>query len=145
MAIKYTVQRIGDPSDRGPAGECGILLVGEQSGKSHGETVLCPTAHTHSKQCAVDALDAQSFVVTPAVPAVEEVKDDQGAVIVAAQPAVPAVTESPRQRIAGWFAAQAAKEAAQAAVVVDPLPKKSVQKVVDGKTKTVMEDDKDLT
>lgn len=144
MAIKYTVQRIGDASDRGPNGECGILLVGEQNGKSHGETVYCPTAHTHSKACAVAALDAQSFVVTPEIPAVEEVLDGEGNVVVAAKAAVPAVTQSPRQRIAAWFGEVAAKEAAQAAVQVEPLPKKSVQKVVDGKAKSVVEPDKDL-
>ena len=134
MAIKFSVLRIGDKSDRGPNGECGILLVGEQGGISHGETVHCPLGHTHSKACAAVALDAQSIVITPPV------LDDQGAVV------TPAVTESPRQRIAGWFTAQAAAQAAivAGAAKVDPLPTKTVQQVVDGKTKSVVVEDRDL-
>lgn len=144
MTIKFSVQRIGDKSDRGPNGECGILLIGEQNGKSHGETVYCPTAHTHGKPCAVTALDAQSFVVTPAIPAVDEVLDDKGAVVVAAKAAVPAVTESPRQRMVAWFAALAAREAAEAAVQVAPLPTRTVRKRVDGVMKDVVEADREL-
>ena len=135
MAIKFSVLRLGDKSDRGPSGECGILLLGEQAGLSHGETVHCPDlAHQHSKACAATALDAQSYVLTPAV------LDDQGAVV------TPAVTESPRQRIAAWFAAQVAKVTADdaAKAKVDPLPTKTVQKVVDGKQKSVVEVDRDL-
>lgn len=132
MAIKYSVLRLGDRSDRGPNGECGILLVGEQSGVSHGETVHCATDHQHSKDCAVAALDAQSFVLTPAV------LDDEGKVT------TPAVTESPRQRIQKWFDAKAAIEAKDAAVAVEPFPKKTVQKSVDGKMKSVQVEDRDL-
>lgn len=140
MAIKFSVQRLGDRSDRGPNGECGILLVGEQGGVSHGETVHCATDHQHGKPCAVTALDAQSFVVTPEIPAVLDDKDE------VVTPAVPAVTESPRQRIAAWFAAQVAKVAADdaAKAKVDPLPTKTVQKVVDGKTKSVVVEDREL-
>jgi hypothetical protein len=83
MAIKYYVERIGDDSDRGPNGECGIVIVGEENGKAHGETVYCPTDHEHSKACAVAALDAKE---TP-----ESV--------------------SVREKIAAWFAGQVPKPA----------------------------------
>lgn len=135
MAIKFSVLRLGSPSDRGPNGECGIVLVGEQSGVSHGETVYCPDlAHQHSKSCAATALDAQSFVLVPAV------LDDKGDVV------TPAVTESPRQRTQKWFDARAVRKASEdaAAAKVDPLPMKTVQQVVDGKTKNVQVVDKEL-
>lgn len=136
MAIKFTVQRIGDPSDKGPNGECGILLVGSEDGKGHGETVYCqlPGVHRHGKPCAAAALDAQSITVTPAV------LDDQGAVV------TPAVTQSPRQRIEAWFSGLAVKIAADEALKasVDPLPTRTVQRVVDGRSRSVVEADRDL-
>lgn len=146
MAIKFSVLRIGDPSDRGPQGECGILLVGTEGGKSHGETVHCPLDHQHSKTCAATALDAQSFVLKPEEPAVEEVLGEGDVVLVPAKAAVPAITESPRQRIQKWFDGLAVKvqEEATAAAKVDPLPMKTVQKVVDGKSKSVQVEDRDL-
>lgn len=142
MAVKFSVLRLGQPSDRGPNGECGIVLVGEQSGKSHGETVHCAQDHQHSKACAQDMLDAPFYLLKPQEPAIEEVQDGQGNVVIPAKAAVPAVMESPRERIQKWFQAQDVLNAAQdsAAAKVDPMPTKQVNVVENGKqmTKTVL-------
>lgn len=124
MSIKYSVLRIGDPSDRGPNGECGIVLVGtlKEGGKewSHGETVYCAEAHQHSKACAQAMLDHKPVLG----------KDDKGADILG---------PSARERIQAWM-----NEAEPAPADVAPLPKKEVEQVVDGKAKKIQVEDRDL-
>jgi hypothetical protein len=124
MAIKYRVERIGDDCDRGPNGECGIVIVGEENGQAHGETVYCPTNHEHSKACAVAALDAKAVI--------QAADPDAGKVEIFAP--------SVREKIAAWFAGQAPKPA----IAVAPLPKKEVTVTEDGKSKKKMVEDRDL-
>jgi hypothetical protein len=124
MAIKYRVIRV--MSD----GEC--CIAGEEDGKSHGETAYCKDSHAHTKDCAQAILDAQVFEKVAAVP---ETLDADGNVI---SPAVPAVMESPRDRIKAWFGA------VKPAPTNVSMPQKDVERVVDGKKKTVKEDDRDL-
>lgn len=57
MSITYSVLRIGDPSDCGPNGECGIVIVGQSGDAAHGETVYCSKRHRHGMACAREALD----------------------------------------------------------------------------------------
>lgn len=121
MSIKYSVLRIGDPSDRGPNGECGIVIVGSEDGHAHGETVHCAAAHRHSKACAQAMLD-----VKPVIGKDEADKDILG--------------PSARERIASWFAARVAPPAFD----VTPLPKKEVEVTRDGKRVKEQVEDRDL-
>ena len=139
MTIKYTVTRMGDKSDRGPSGEFGFMVPAESGGKSTGLTLRCPTAHTHSRDCAQTLLDVQP-VVTPTKAAVLDVDG-----ITVLEPAVAEVLgKSPRTVAQEWHQAIADKDA-EAVPEFTPLPKKNVQKVVDGKLKTVSEDDGGLS
>ena len=139
MTIKYTVTRMGDKSDRGPSGEFGFMVQAESGGKSTGLTLRCPTVHQHSKSCAQTLLDVQP-VVTLAKAAVLDVDG-----ITVLEPAVTEVLgKSPRTVAQEWHQSIADKEA-EPAPEFTPLPKKNVQKVVDGKLKTVSEDDGGLS
>jgi len=60
MSVKFKVLSIGSPEHDGPAGECGILVRGEDGGHAHELVLFCPAAHTHGKKCAQDLLDAKT-------------------------------------------------------------------------------------
>jgi len=141
MAIKYKVLRMGDRSDRGPGGEFGIVVVGENGDKATGETVYCLNDHRHSKACAQAALDAKTIVVKAAEPAVDEALNDDGTVRVPGKAEVPAVMESPRERIQKWHAAQRAEVAPD----MEPLPKVEREVVRDGKRVREMVENRDLS
>lgn len=134
MAIKFSVLRIGEKSDRGPNGECGIVIVSTEVSFSHGETGYCAEAHQHSKTCAVELLDRKPVLVA----AKAAVLDVDGVTVL--EPAVEQVLgPSIREKCVAWHA-----EEEPAAADVAPLPTKTVQRVVDGKTKSVQEPDRDL-
>lgn len=121
MAIKFEVLRIGDKSDDGPNGECGIVIIGKKGAHSTGETVHCPTAHEHSKACAQALLDAKPQIGT-------------------AEDGTPILAESVREKLTARIGAHEAQSAAPRPQVA-PMPKKAAK---NDKGKDIMVDDLSL-
>jgi hypothetical protein len=136
MTIKFEAIRWDEPSPVAP----GAVHVGIKGTEGERGSAVWPTCadqtvgHVHGKSCAQALLDAKCLAPGGG---------DAPAPILDADGKDTRIT--PREALAAWFDAVAAKEAERAALRTSAMPQKTVQKVVDGETKNLLVDDLDLS